>query len=179
MRSTDEKRRIVWNCWKKHSDSRRIMVYNGGAVEHTHRFPHILSFFFSSARRVPPPPAGKYVAPQVHEPGAAPLFRMTAGKDRQYCEMAERLDAAGVDGGVVFCDRPNPDRPINAVTMWGFESLSRNQNQECPKGRVSVAMNAWWERQRKNEKCTERKERKIPLFFSSSPPFLPPLSFPL
>lgn len=51
------------------------MVYNGGAVEHTHRFPHILSFFFSSARRVPPPPAGESVAPQVHEPGAAPTHR--------------------------------------------------------------------------------------------------------
>lgn len=47
------------------------MVYNGGAVKHTHRTFHIL--LPSSARRVPPPPAGKH----------AFLWRMSQGRARQ------------------------------------------------------------------------------------------------
>lgn len=94
------------------------MVYNGGAVEHTHRFPHILSFFFSSARRVPPPPAGKYVALQVHEPGAAPLFR-----NRRIAE----LENAAVGSVMVFSviSRIRIDLSMQ-YTSWGFESLSCN-----------------------------------------------------
>lgn len=53
-------------------------------------------------------------------PGAIP------GPAFQYCEIAELEDAAGETGDGVFCDVPNPDRNINAVAPWGFESLSRN-----------------------------------------------------